>query len=508
MTDPPQQEVHRAAAKGAGMMIGLRLGDRLIGVVSFSILARLLTPEDYGIFTLALSVVGIIALTGAWGFEFAVVQRQGFDRDHYDTAWTVRLIAGALVGAFICVGAVPAGWIFNEPRVGPVLYWLALSTFIASFENIGIVDFMKTLAYQRELAYRLTIRVLVTSLAIAIAVVWRSYWALVAANVAAQVLTVALSYRVHPFRPRLSLSHASGLFRFTRWLFLRNLFQGANDQAANLILGHGVGVGQLSFFTFARELSLTVQTDFYAPVRAALFPAYASVNDDMAALKRLTVDSSALMLLIGLPLSLGLAVVAPDAVRVLLGDRWLEVIPLLQVLCISGCVASGIAGAPILYVAMGRPDTAAKLAAFRFVLTVSLVALGVATAGTLGAAWAMVATACITQLINWRVVQRSLDLSLAEVRRDFTRPVVAAAVMALAVLALLNLLPEEHSFASSMLRLGGCVLGGALAYGLSLFVLWRVAGRPDGAERHLLDLLGAMARRVVLWRARVSGSGS
>jgi O-antigen/teichoic acid export membrane protein len=249
-----------------------------------------------------------------------------------------------------------------------------------------------------------------------------------------------------------------------------------------------------------------VQTDFYAPVRAALFPAYASVNNDLPALRRLTVDSSALMLLIGLPMSLGLAVIAPDAVRVLLGDRWLPVIPLLQVLCISGCVASGIAGAPVLFVAMGRPDTAAKLAAFRFAVVVCLVSLGVATAGTLGAAWAMVATACITQAIFWRVVQKSLDLSFAEMRRYFIRPVAASAIMALAVLALQDLLPPGHSFASSMLRLAGGVVTGAMTYGISLFVLWRVAGKPEGAERQLLDLVAAAGRRIVMWRARVSGS--
>jgi O-antigen/teichoic acid export membrane protein len=349
---------------------------------------------------------------------------------------------------------------------------------------------------------------MVTSLAIVLAFAWHSYWALVAGNVVAQILIVALSYRVHPFRPRFSLSHVSGLFKFTRWLFLRNVFQGANNQTANLILGHGVGVGQLSFFTFARDLSVMVQTDFYAPVRAALFPAYASVNDDPAALKRLMVDSSALMLLIGLPLSLGLAVIAPDAVRVLLGDRWLPVIPLLQILCISGCVASGMAGAPVLFVAMGRPDTEAKLAAFRFAVVVCLVSLGAATAGTLGAAWAMVATACITQAVFWRIIQRRLDLSFAEIRRYFIRPIVSSAIMTLAILVLQGLLPPGHSLASSMLRLVGGIATGGVAYGISLFVLWRLAGKPEGAERQLLDLIAAVGRRIVIWRTRVSGSRS
>jgi O-antigen/teichoic acid export membrane protein len=349
---------------------------------------------------------------------------------------------------------------------------------------------------------------MVTTLAVALAFAWHSYWALVVGNVVANSAMVALSYRMHPFRPRFSLAHASGLFKFTRWIFVRNVFQAFNDNAANLILGRLVGVGQLSFFTFARDLSTVVASDLYAPIRRALFPAYASVNDDIPALKRLTVDSSALMMLIGLPLSAGMAVVAPDAVHVLLGDRWLPVIPLLQIVSLAACIGSGIAGAPVLYVAMGRPDTAAKLAAFRFVVVTSLLALGAGTAGTLGAAWAMVGTACITQVVNWRIVGRSLALSAKEMRQSFSRPVMAAAIMALAVLALQDVLPEGRSFASSLLRLAAGVATGALAYGLSLLMLWRIAGKPDGAERHVLDLLAAIGKRIVLWRARVLGSGS
>lgn len=503
----PRDGVNRAAAKGAGMMIALRLSDRLIGVASFSILARLLTPDDFGIVALAMSVVAIVALAGDWGVEAAVVQRRSYDREYYDTAWTVRAIAGGVIGVLVCIAAMPAARIFAEPRIEPVLYWLALGMFISDLENIGTVDFLKTLEYRRELYYRLTIRVTVAILGVILAFAWRSYWALVAGTIFAASAKVALSYRLHPFRPRLSLSHVSGLFKFTRWLFLRNVFVGANENAANIILGRAVGVGQLSFFTFARELATIVANDFYAPVRRALFPAYASVNADIATLKRLTIDSSSLMMMIGLPASAGLGVVAPDAVHVLLGDRWLPVIPLLQILCVAGCISSGLAGAGVLYDAMGRPDTTAKLAALRFVVLVPLVAIGALTGGVVGAAWAMVGTTCITQVVNWRIVRSRLELSGKEIRQHFMRPVMAAAIMALAVLALQDLLPEGRSFASSLLRLVAGIVTGGLAYVLSLLMLWRMAGKPEGAERHVLELLAAIGKRITFWRARVSGSG-
>lgn len=508
MTNSPHHRAGRAIAKGAGLMIGLRLADRIISVASFSILARLLRPDDYGVFALALSVVAIIGTAGNWGFDSALIQHRGLDRRRYDTAWTLRLLAGAVVAGLLCIAAMPTARIFAEPRIEPALYWLALGSFIADLENIGTVDFLKALDYRRELVYRLAIRMMLATMTVLLAYAWPSYWALVAGNVVGNAAMVALSYRVHPYRPRWSLSRFDSLLRFTRWVFLRNIFQAMNDNIANVTLGRLVGVAALSYFTFARELSTVVTTDLYAPVRRALFPAYASVNDDIAALKRLTVESTALMILIGLPLSAGLAVVAPDVVRVLLGDRWLAVIPLLQTLAIAACIGSGISGAPVLFVAIGRPDTAAKLAGFRLVVLASLLVIGASMAGTIGAAWAMVATAGITLVVNWRLVGQHLALSHREMRHAFSRPFIASGFMALAVLSLRDALPDGQSFGSSLLRLCACITAGALAYVLSLLILWRIARKPGGAEQQVLDLLAIVGKRLVPWRGRVSGGGS
>ena len=484
-------------------MILLRLGDRTISVISFSLLARLLRPDDYGLFALALSLAAIIGLVGQWGVDSAVIQRRGFDRRYYDTAWTLRILAGVIVAGAICVLAIPTARIFAEPRIESVLYWLALGVLVAGLENIGTVDFLKTLDYRRELVYRLLIRVVATTVAIVLAYLWRSYWALVAGQVIGTMATVVLSYGAHPYRPRLSLARFRGLAGFTRWVFVRNIVQGLNDQAANIIVGRAVGVTALAYFTFARELADIVVSDLYAPIRRALFPAYAAVSDDRAALKRLTLDSMALMMLGGLPLSVGIAVMASDAVPVLLGDRWLEVVPLLQILAISGCVGSHVSSAPTLFIALGRPDVAAKLAGLRLVVLVSLLVVGANAAGTVGAAWGTVVAAIVTGLVNWRLTGRALGLSSVDLWRAVKRPVVAAAIMAMAVLALLAALPAGLSFASSLLRLGAGVAIGAIIYAGALAIAWHRAGRPPGPEQQVLGLLTTVWQRSGPWRERI-----
>ena len=500
---PSSQPAHgKTVATGAGLMILLRFGERMISLASFTVLARLLRPDDYGLFALALSVVAVVGLVAQWGFDSALIQRRGHDRSFYDTAWTLRIVTGVVIAGLLCAAALPASRVFDEPRLAPVLYWLALANAIASFENIGTVDFLKTLEYRRELVYRLALRVAATMVAIALAFAWHSYWALVIGQVVASGATVMLSYAAHPYRPRLSLAKVHGLVRFTRWIFARNVLQGLNDHAANMIIGRWVGVSALGYFTFARSLADIATSDLYAPIRRALFPAYAAVNDDPAALKRLVVDSTALMTLIGLPVSVGIALVAPDAVALLLGDAWLEVIPLLQILAIAGCVGSRVSGAPVLFVALGRPDVAAKLAGFRFAMAASLLALGAMAGGAIGAAWATVAIAVVMGTVNWRLVGRAVSLSSGELWRAVYRPFAAVALMAIAVVALLAALPDGHDWFSSLLRLGAAIVVGASTYVAALATAWRLTDRPDGPERHIIDMLGALRKSSAAWSRR------
>src|SRR5262245_13230839 len=99
--DPATQRdrsLNRQITRGAAWMIGLRLADRIVGVLSMIILARLLVPADFGIVALAISMVAAIAIFGEFGFELALIQNQKAERRHYDTAWTLNACRGGIAG--------------------------------------------------------------------------------------------------------------------------------------------------------------------------------------------------------------------------------------------------------------------------------------------------------------------------------------------------------------------------------------------------------------------------
>ena len=166
-------------AKGAVWTVLMRLTVRSIGLLSTVVLARLLLPADFGLVVLASMLVGLVELASEFEFGTYLIRTQDIDRTYYDTAWTLSLLRGVLIAVVLAMSAPAAADFFAEPRLQNVLYALAITSVIAGLANIGIVDFQKSLNFERD--FRLTVQTKVISFAITVllAVLLRNYWALV-----------------------------------------------------------------------------------------------------------------------------------------------------------------------------------------------------------------------------------------------------------------------------------------------------------------------------------------
>ena len=495
MKDAEHRSLGGKVAHGAKRMVVLRVAERLVGLASFSILARILVPEDFGLLVLASSIVAVIEIFGQAGIDLALIQRRSAGRDEYDTAWTINILIGAGIAAVVAVSARPLAGLMGEARIEVILYWLAGASLINGFSNIGTVEFRKFFDFSKEFTFRFSVRLIATAATIALALLWRDYWALVAGNLAATAALVAMSYAMHPYRPRVSLKAIRSFASFSGWMLVRNILNGMNDHLVNLLVGRQISVGSLAFFSAGREIAGMATTELQAPIRRALFPGYAALSHDPEALRRNYLQWTAVMTLITLPIPVGLALVAGDVVLVLLGTKWLPAVPLLQILAIAGILRSLASGAQFLFIAVGRPQLSAKLAMLRFALLIPLVMLGLSLAGATGAAWAMLASAAVMFGVNLGFVTRALGLAPTDLLDVTHRPLIAALVMTGAVWSVDAMLLPSPEAIGSLLHLTAATLTGAAVYVSTLLAVWILAGRPDGAERHALSALSPKARR-------------
>lgn len=299
--------------------MAFKLVDKAIGVVSTLILARLLVPADFGLVAMAMAVVAFTELMKAFGFDTALIQRQDAARAHYDTAWTFNVIFGATIAATLAALSLPMAHFYGDPRLTAVLLALGFSSLLVGFENIGVVAFRKDLDFRSEFRFLLIRRVAGFVVTVGTALLLRSYWAMVVGIVVTRGISVWMSYRLHPYRPRLDLSARRDLFRFSRWLFLSSLIGFVATRSTDFILGRTVGAHGLGIYAISLEVASMPSTELIAPLNRAAYPAYSRLSRDPPELQRRFIEVFGIIAMVSIPACGLLFALADVAVRGVLG---------------------------------------------------------------------------------------------------------------------------------------------------------------------------------------------
>ncbi|MBV9376035.1 MAG: lipopolysaccharide biosynthesis protein [Alphaproteobacteria bacterium] len=499
-------DIGRAMAKGTGWTVGTQLSIQAIGMLSMMVLARLLVPADFGLVALATTLSGALQAVSEFSFDVALIQNQSAGRREYDTAWTLSICRNAILAAALAAAARLITSSFGDERLGPVVYWLALGTFFSGFQNIAVVDFRKELAFHRDLVFLVVGKLGPTAVTVPLAFLWRDYWALVAGIVAGSVFRVALSFAMHQYRPRITFARWRELIHFSKWLVLSNLCIFVWSRSSTIILGRILGEHAIGVFSISEEIAGVVTTNLLMPLRRAILPGYAKLASDAERMHDVFIDIFAVLFLASAPLSLGIGVVADPLVRIALGPQWLATIPLIQVLCVADFLRLLTAAASPIYIATGRPHYMMVLYGGGAIATVPLLIYGIAQAGALGAAYAILVVAVLSAALDFFLVNRLLQLTVSRLFAGCWRPIISMTVMVATVAGVQASWPKSQSVGDLILMLGAAVTVGGAVYSLCGFVLWIVAGRPRGAERHLFEAVKIVLKGVsqTLYRVRAS----
>lgn len=490
----PMRSLSERVMHGATWMVLMQTIDRLLGVVSMVVLARLLVPADFGLVAMAMSIVGLIELLGAFNFDMALIQNQRAQRVEFDSAWTLNVILGSASGVLLLAAAAPAAAFYAEPRLTWMIAALAFAPMAGGFANIGVVAFRKELDFRREFSYMLTKRVLAFVTTITIALLLRNYWALVIGTLVGRTMGTGLSYLLHPYRPRFSLGAARAVLSFSGWLVTNNILYFALHKVADFVVGKSLGATALGLHTIAYEVANLPTTHMTAPVNRAVYPAYAKIASEPSALARAYLRVLAMVATLALPAGLGIAAVSDLLVKVALGERWQQAAPLIAVLAIAGSLSALQTNVGYVYTALGRPRRQTLFAVVYVCLLVPSILLGVRMLELQGVALAFLGVALVNAPFTFALLGRDLSISFRDYCRALLRPVIAAAAMYFSVRGFAGL-EAFGGLWGDMARLAGAVSLGVLVYASAILSMWLLAGRPDGAEREVLDAARRMLRR-------------
>lgn len=483
-----------SVAKGAMALGATRIVTNAASMIALVILARLLTPEDFGLVAIGTTVLGIVVALTELSLGSALIQRTEVTQEHVDSAWTMALIrAGLIIGGF-AVAAWPLSVLYDDLRLIPVFIVSGATGAMTGLINPMIALRTKQMSFRPMLTMQITQKVAGLVISIGLALWLRNYWAIVAGTAIGTALSILMSYFVIPYRPRLTLSRSKDLLGFSSWLFFGQVANVLNWRFDQLIIGLFLPKAQLGAYSMADNLSAIPSRETTAPITQALFPSFSRMQDDVGRLRGAYLTAQATIALVALPLGVGLAVLAGPIVRVALGEKWMMAAPLVEVIACSYAVQTLTTGSRPLAMSRGKTKGLFVRDLIGLGLRVPFVLVGLAGWGLMGMVWGRALSSLVGVFISFALVRQILGLPITEQIWSHRRTVVSVGIMAAAVL-----LADQQLVAMGaepIVRIIALVPAGGIAFLGSLGLLWAIGGFRPGAETELLGLARGVIAKV------------
>ena len=421
----------RAAVAWSAVDLFIRQG---AGFIITVILARLLSPEDFGTLALLALFLGIAGLFVNAGFSAALIQKQ--DTTHIDESTVFWFNIGAAVIMTLVLFAISPliADFFAMPVLKPLTMLMACNILISAMGSIHSTLLSKRLDFKTPM--KIGAASMTISGCVGVYMAWADYgvWALAGQAVVSTVVGTALLWHFSMWRPLFAFSHDSfkRLFAFSGWLFASWMLGTLYDRGYTFLIGKFYGTHDLGIYNLADNTQQLPSNILTGVLSRVAFPLFSSVKQDKQRLRsgvRMSVRS---MMLIMMPSMMGLAVLAAPFIREVFGVRWLPAAPILQVLCAAGMLFPlHVINLNVLQ-AQGHANLFFRLEVVKKTLGTVFLIIG-SFFGVMGIAWSRVIQSIVALLINTHYTHKFLGYSLREQVKDCLTSFLLSAAMAAVV---------------------------------------------------------------------------
>jgi PST family polysaccharide transporter len=300
-------------------------GSRVVNIVVFTVLARLLSQSAIGLVAYAGVYIAFVRVFVDQGFADAIIQRDELEDAHLDTAFWVNLaMSVAMMGA--TVAAAPwVAWVFSEPALTPVIQVLAPSFLLAALSGVQEAYIERNLDYQVLAARELIAATAGGTVGVVMAVSGYGVWSLVGMMLVERTAATIVLWTASPWRPGLAVSmrHFRQLFRFGVNILGSNLLYYVNSRADNAIIGYVLGTEALGYYEIAYKIYQNGVDLVTLTVSSVAFSTFSRLQDDLDRMRQGFYTAVRTVSLVSFPAFFGGALLAPEFIGVIFGTKWL-----------------------------------------------------------------------------------------------------------------------------------------------------------------------------------------
>lgn len=350
-------DLKRKSVRGGAVTLvsqGISIAIQLSSTV---VLARLLSPEDYGVMAMVMAVVGFASLFRDLGLSSAAIQKKDLTRAQQSNLFWLNVAAGTALTVIVAAASPLVSWFYHNSELEGVTIALSLSFLIGSVGTQHSAMLVRKMQFGRQAIARLSGSLVTLATAVTLALQGFSYWSLVWGNLAGGLANTALLLVLSPFRPGW-ITRGSGIREMVNFGASVTAFDFVNYFSRNLdniLIGHFWGAGPLGLYSRAYSLLMLPITSIRTPINAVAFPAMSSLQDKHGAFREYYLKATSLIALLSMPMATYFFVSSRPIIDLILGREWLGVSPIFSWLALAAFIqpASGFAGSMLLSLGQG-----------------------------------------------------------------------------------------------------------------------------------------------------------
>jgi O-antigen/teichoic acid export membrane protein len=443
--------------------------------LSIIVIARILTPDDYGVFVMAFMAVSLPEVIVSGSLGDALVQRKDLRPGHINSVFLQSMLLAIASWLLLIVLAPLIAKGFSNPEVIPVLIVMGVFLPIGALMSIPAAILQRDLRYKEITVVDIAGTLVAAIVGIVLALLWRTEWALVGMEMSRRVVRLAGFLFFAKWLPAISSSRAD--FReLARYNFANStskILQTLDMMLPKTLIGMTLGAHAVGIFNLPERLFAQVHSALIAPFAAVAMPVASAMQDNRETLHRAMDSAIRMSAMLVYPTFIGGFVIAPWAIPIVFGEQWAPSVPIFQIFMIIGLRAPITAIILGVFRGVGRPDVVVWITLTSIIVTAIFLGLTYKY-GLTAIALGLLGRQLVTFVMSTWLIQKVVGFSVIRQLKAGASSFFASVIMGTIVWMFMHLVPDGSH---QLLHVIASILLGGLVYPVALYFFMPRLGR-------------------------------
>jgi len=423
-----KKDYKQRSIRGGALSVAGQAAKCVLHLASTMVLARLLTPRDFGLFAMVTAVIGFVSAFEDLGLSMATVQRPHITAEQVSTMFWINVGMSLAIALGIAAMAPAIAWFYGEPRLVPIAVALGFGFIVLGLATQHRALLRRNMRFGVLTAVDLASILTGTIVAVLMGLRGAGYWALVGRQLTAALVVCSSVWLACRWRPGLAVRGCGvrPMLTFGKHLVGHNVLNYFFRNLDNIIIGKFTGAFFVGLYSKAYALMRLPATNLMEPVATVAVPALCLLQNKREEYRKFYLDTIYYVTFVTMPIIVFMALFSERLVLLLLGSQWLQVAPFLRILCVSALYQPVTSTTGWLHVSSGRPDRMFKWRVRTVWLSVALFFVGVVTHGALGVAYAYTISVLILTVPCIWYAQKPVGIGTLNILRRTFAPLLAS----------------------------------------------------------------------------------